>query len=140
MDKMNKMGMAKRGFTLLELIIVIIIIGVLATLGFTQYVKMVEKSRTAEAKMILGQIRSAQRAYFTEKNTYTSAIGDLFVEGVPLTCAAGAGTHYFSYTVLSNNATATRCTALGKNPPGTIAYVINVTYDGGAWGGTAGYF
>jgi len=130
----------KRGFTLLELIIVIIIIGVLATLGFTQYVKMVEKSRTAEAKMILGQIRSAQRAYFTEKNTYTSAIGDLFVEGVPLNCTMGNNTHYFNYTVLSNNASATRCTTLGKTPVGTTAYVINVTYDTGDWGGTAGYF
>lgn len=46
----------KKGFTLLELIVVIIIIGILATLGFTQYTKVVEKGRTAEAKSVLGRM------------------------------------------------------------------------------------
>jgi prepilin-type N-terminal cleavage/methylation domain-containing protein len=42
--------MTKKGFTLLELIVVIVIIGVLATLGLTQYASMVERGRSAEAK------------------------------------------------------------------------------------------
>lgn len=46
----------KKGFTLLELIIVIIIIGILATLGLTQYARMVERGRGAEARQLLGNI------------------------------------------------------------------------------------
>ncbi|MDD5130223.1 MAG: prepilin-type N-terminal cleavage/methylation domain-containing protein, partial [Candidatus Omnitrophica bacterium] len=44
----------KKGFTLVELIIVVIIVGILASIGLTQYNKVVEKSRAAEARMILG--------------------------------------------------------------------------------------
>ena len=65
--------MNRKGFTLLELVVVVIILGILATLGFTQYTKMVEKGRTAEAKMILGQIRTAQVAYNQQFGGFTTA-------------------------------------------------------------------
>ena len=62
----------KKGFTLLELIVVVIIVGVLGSLGFAQYTKVVEKSRTAEAKAILGALRSAQEAYRLQYGGYTA--------------------------------------------------------------------
>ena len=52
----------KHGFTLIEIVVVIIIVGIFSCLGFTQYTKVVEKGRTAEAKSILGALRTAQRA------------------------------------------------------------------------------
>ena len=55
-----------RGFTLLELMIVIIIVGVLATLGVMQYQAAIEKSRGAEARQILGQLRSQCAGYYME--------------------------------------------------------------------------
>ena len=126
----------KRGFTLLELIVVIIIIGILATLGFTQYTKMIEKGRTAEAKTILGQIRAAQEGYKQENGVYTATIGNLAIEA-PIVCAT---THYFNYSTTAVLGTAARCTAGGKTPNATIAYTITLDYATGGWGGTAGYY
>ena len=128
----------RRGFTLLELVVVVIILGILATLGFTQYTKMVEKGRTAEAKMILGQIRTAEAAYIQQYGVFTSDITALSVEA-PTACAA---THYFSYSVNLTTGTGTRCSAgAGKTPNLTTAsYTLSLTYAAGNFGGTAGYY
>ncbi|MBI5144842.1 MAG: prepilin-type N-terminal cleavage/methylation domain-containing protein [Candidatus Omnitrophica bacterium] len=128
----------KKGFTLLELIVVIIILGILATLGFTQYTKMVEKGRTAEAKMILGQLRTAETAYYQEYGAYTDAIDRLAVNVPTGTCI---GTHYFRYGVSAILGTATRCTVSGKTPNFTgTAYTITLDHATGVWSGTPGYY
>jgi prepilin-type N-terminal cleavage/methylation domain-containing protein len=127
----------KRGFTLLELIVVIIILGVLATLGFTQYTKVIEKGRTSEAKMILGSIRTAQEAYNLEHGTYAANLDALPVQA-PQACQ---NTHYFSYSATNTTATAARCTGNGKTPDTTgNGYNITLEYTTGTWGGTAGYY
>ena len=126
----------KRGFTLIEIVVVIIIVGILAALGFTQYTKVVEKGRTAEAKSILGALRTAQRAYNLERGGYVNNVADLPVEAV----SACANTHYFRYSCAATGAcTATRCTAGGKNPQGALAYTITLDINGN-WSGTAGYY
>ena len=124
----------KKGFTLVELIIVIIIVGILASVGMTQYTKVVEKGRAAEARMILGTLRTAEIAEFTENGAYES-VANLGV-GAPTACT---DTHYFRYSCDSGTGTCTanRCTAGGKTPDGP-AYNKTLDIDG-AFGGTAGY-
>lgn len=134
----------KRGFTLLELIVVIIIIGILATLGFTQYTKVVEKGRTAEARMILGQIRTAEEAYKLENGSYTDNLANLSVNVQNNACVTS---HYFKYIIIppavtSFSARAERCIAGGKTPNVAVAYVIDLNVDAAGittWGGTQGY-
>ncbi|MDD5561848.1 MAG: prepilin-type N-terminal cleavage/methylation domain-containing protein [Candidatus Omnitrophica bacterium] len=125
----------KRGFTLIELIVVIIIVGILASVGMTQYTKVVEKGRAAEARLVLGSLRSAEIAYQMENGAYAT-VANLEVSA-PAACTT---THYFSYScsAATGTCTATRCIAGGKTPNATGVYTKTVTV-AGVWGGTAGY-
>jgi len=58
----------KKAFTLIELLIVIIIIGILATMAMPQYQKMVDRSRLAEGFNMTGAIIRAISMYRLENN------------------------------------------------------------------------
>lgn len=63
----------RRGYTLVELMIVVVIVGVIATLGVYGVRKYVYSSKTAEAIHMIGQIKSAQEAFIDETFTYLDA-------------------------------------------------------------------
>jgi len=56
--------MHKKGFTLLEVLIVTIIIGILATIALPQYTATIEKARSGEAIINVGSIRVALDRYW----------------------------------------------------------------------------
>ena len=64
--------MRKSGFTLLEMIIALVIIGVLAVLSVGGYKTLVEKSKSAEAIAKAGQIRKAEIVYKLEKGEFVA--------------------------------------------------------------------
>lgn len=51
------------GFTLLELLMVVIIIGILAALALPGYIRAVENARTSEVMMVLGQLKGSVQRY-----------------------------------------------------------------------------
>lgn len=59
------------GFSLVELMIVVAIIGMLAAVGSTQYAKFQSKSRQSEVKLILGKMVVAQTNFRDEWHFYT---------------------------------------------------------------------
>lgn len=58
--------MNRKGFTLLEMLIVVIIIGVLAAIAMPQYIGTLEKSRSSEALTNIGTIRTSLDRYWYE--------------------------------------------------------------------------
>ena len=75
------------GFTLTELMLVIVIIGILTTIAVPGYLRIAERSKQAEGIRVLGVLRDAQLRYFQETGTWitcnnncTQALRDLGIE------------------------------------------------------------
>ncbi|MBN4057018.1 prepilin-type N-terminal cleavage/methylation domain-containing protein [bacterium AH-315-J21] len=102
-----------KGFTLIELMIVVVIIGILAALAIPRFMQATTKSKQSEAKQILKQIYTMERTYRQENGVYLaggpadSATGTaLAALGVEVMASA-----LYSYTVTITAGTAFTATA-----------------------------
>jgi len=71
--------MSRRGFTLIEMLVVVIIIGALIAIGLPQYYKTVYRSRNVQLKNAVTAVASAQRSYNLKHGKYAANFVDLEV-------------------------------------------------------------
>jgi prepilin-type N-terminal cleavage/methylation domain-containing protein len=62
----------RKGFTLVELAVVIVIIGVLAAFGVPKFLNSVERSKAAEAFAYLSAIRDSEERYLAQQGVYAA--------------------------------------------------------------------
>jgi len=67
--------MSQKAFTLLEVLVVVSIVGMLATMAIPQYAEYKGSALEARAKSDLRAVATAEEAYFTDHETYKSCIG-----------------------------------------------------------------
>ncbi len=82
--------MYKKGFTLLELLLVISIMGVLATLIIGNFLTSIKKGRDSKRKQDLQTVQKALELYFEDNKTYP--VSSTYVPNIPLCHPNGCGT------------------------------------------------
>ena len=107
----------QKGFTLIELMIVVAIIGILAAIAIPNFRNYQMKAKTAEAKTNLGALKTSQEAYAAENGTYLACVAaPVNVPGTAKAAFGGnanytaigfapSGDVYYSYTVYGVTAT-----------------------------------
>ena len=70
----------RSGFTLVELAVVVVIIGVLAAFAVPRFMASVERSKAAEAFNYLASVQSAQERFHARQGTYSDSITDLDIK------------------------------------------------------------
>jgi type IV pilus assembly protein PilA len=65
----------RKGFTLIELMIVVAIIGILAAIAIPNFIKFQARSKQSEVKSNLKAVFTAEKAYYQEKDTFSNYVG-----------------------------------------------------------------
>ena len=87
-----KLNRSKKGFTLIELMIVVAIIGILAAVAVPKFADLVTKSKEASSKGVLGAIRSAISIYYGDtEGTYPTNVFDGLTSNSRYLPATGGG-------------------------------------------------
>lgn len=102
---MSKKMLRHRGFTLIELMIVVAVVGILASLAYPSYAEYVAKSRRAAMTAVLSQGQQFMERFYTENFSYyqvrgsTSVVTDVFPVAITQSPQKGDGSAQYTVAV-----------------------------------------
>jgi type IV pilus assembly protein PilA len=120
----------KEGFTLLELMVVMMIISVLTAIAIPAFYGQIGKSREAELQMKMGAIARSQQSYHFQQGQFASTMNTLNLSDGLIT------SFYYDFPDPTVDTAKVKHQALAKNSSKdqTRNYAIGIYFDGGAYG------
>lgn len=99
-------------FTLTELLIVLVIIGILVLLALPALMPLISRTRSVEAKQMLTHLQALEKTYFYEHTKYTTSLDDIGFEQEKLSTENGKANYRITVTSASPTQFAARATAV----------------------------
>lgn len=116
---MKRHTLHQRGFTLMELMIVVAIVAIIAAIGYPSYQDSVRKARRADARGAMEGFAQAMERHFTASNSYLGAAAGGANTGAPSIYPTEApldgNTKYYNLTINAATATTFTIRATPKN-------------------------
>ncbi len=112
-----------KGFTLIELMITVAVIGILAAIAYPNYTDYVKRGKAAEATSTLADMRNRMEQYFQDNKTYLDAGGST------APCAATGAIKYFTYACSTQTATTYTLTATPVVGQGMDNFSFSINQD-----------
>jgi type IV pilus assembly protein PilA len=120
---------ARRGYTLVEVLVVVAMIGVLATLAVASYMRWLRWANIAETKQILGAIATGQQRYYAQTQGYLSCSSSM-TDYYPM--APNGGKHLFHDSSLAQSV-CWKVLAAEVTDPTYMGFVTMAGDPGTAW-------
>ena len=126
---MERLGRRQRGFTLVELMVVLVIVALMAAISVPLYTNYVKDARRCEAAGGLAAVATAEVTYYQKNLTYANALSSLNVDLTDL----GANWTFGAPTVVTGPPLKFTCVATGKTGTPYAGLTVTLTYTlGGA--------
>ena len=122
----------RKGFTLIELMIVVVIIGILAALAIPRFMRTSGKAKKAEAKTVLKQLFQLESAYYQEHDAFIAAANTAALVATNLGFDDPGADARYSYSVTAAGATftATATELADADQDGTAGETLTMDQDG----------